>query len=226
MFYLIAIVLFILSTAIFMYIALILLQIALLCHKWKAAAFIMLAILVALGGIGGFYGVSEYADYKTKRAIVDLGGTITLIETVDEFRYFETTFPKATDETLAQLSVLRSFTVSDYLSSLDFSGSQVTDQGMRYLQSIPSLTTLSLDNTTIGDAGLKTLAQTGSIRHLSVAHTKVTNAGILYFASHNKHLQFLDVTGAQVTEQDVKQLKTLLPEIRIRCDQFTRIIIE
>src|SRR5262245_47605707 len=67
---------------------------------------------------------------------------------------------------LAQLSGLR---------SLDLSGTQITDAGLKPLH---GLTALSFRNTAVSDAGLTAVANFAELRSLNAAGTKITDAGM------------------------------------------------
>ncbi len=91
---------------------------------------------------------------------------------------------------------------------LSFTGTQVTDEGLKGLAGLKSLQVLYLAGTQVTDAGLKELAMLKSLQVLDLYKTQVTDAGLKELAAL-KNLQFLDLNRTQITDVGLKDLAGL-----------------
>jgi hypothetical protein len=141
---------------------------------------------------------------------------------------------KLSDEGLKSLAGLRS------LRSLHLDRTKVTDKGLKHLAGLRALQTLDLEFTAVGE-GLKDLAGLESLQTLNLAQTqvtdkalkdlialkslkslnlcaglrgRVTDAGLKELAGC-KSLQRLDLTGQNVTEAGVAELRKALPKLAV-----------
>ncbi len=107
------------------------------------------------------------------------------------------------------------------LDSLDLSGTQITDTGLKSINSI-RLRALDLSKTKISDAGLKRLCDNygvgGNIAVLSLSRTDITDAGV-QFLGQMKRLRELRVDETKMTNQGIEKLRILLPQCKIQCEQ-------
>ena len=94
------------------------------------------------------------------------------------------------------------------LQTLDLTGRQVTDAGLKELAGLMSLQGLNLSRTRVTDAGLKELAGLMSLQRLDLRGTRVTDAGLKELAGL-KSLQSLDLGDTQVTDAGLKELAGL-----------------
>ena len=60
------------------------------------------------------------------------------------------------------------------LKTLSLFGTYITDEGLRDLAEIPTLTLLTLDYTAVTDAGIAHLARSPNLGSLRVTHTKIS----------------------------------------------------
>ena len=63
-------------------------------------------------------------------------------------------------------------------TSLDLSGTQVTDAGLKSLEPLDKLTSLDLQSTQVTDEGLKALVALPKLTSLKLAQTRVTAKGV------------------------------------------------
>ncbi|MEQ8790271.1 MAG: hypothetical protein RIC55_28505 [Pirellulaceae bacterium] len=111
---------------------------------------------------------------------------LTVLPRLEELRVVYLSSTGVSDRGLAHLAQL------EHLEEINLSQCKgVTDSGMNALRKSKSLTQLNLTGTRVGDAGLKTLAAMPQLKELYLH-------------------------GTLVTEQGVKQLRTSLPDCRVR----------
>src|SRR5262249_47302844 len=92
--------------------------------------------------------------------------------------------------------------------AVNFSGTAVTDAGLKELKELKSLRELDLGGTAITDAGLKELKELKGLRELHLSGTAVTDAGLKELKELNR-LQWLDLGNTKVTDAGLKELKEL-----------------
>jgi Leucine-rich repeat (LRR) protein len=79
-----------------------------------------------------------------------------------------------TDEGLVEVASLPA------LEKLDLSGTKVTDAGLAHLANLPALRDLNLASTAVTDAGLAQLARLPGLSNLTLVATKITDAGLAH----------------------------------------------
>ncbi|MFN8582947.1 MAG: c-type cytochrome domain-containing protein, partial [Gemmatimonadaceae bacterium] len=104
--------------------------------------------------------------------------------------------------------------VSEQITWLDLSGTQVTDAGLVTLARMPNLTRLSLGNTTVGDAGLQHLAGLAHLEYLNLYGTRVSDSGLGALRAL-VGLRVLYISGTQVTLGGQASLQGNLPHLRV-----------
>jgi len=113
------------------------------------------------------------------------------------------------DDALAEL-----VPVADQVTSLDLTGSSVTDAGLAQLEGCEHLEFLVLRDTRIGDAALETLAALPALERLNLVGTNVTDAGAARLAEAPK-LRRVYVWSSKVTPAGVEALRTERPELEV-----------
>ncbi len=134
--------------------------------------------------------------------------------------------PEVTDENLIHL---RAF---PRLRHLLLDGTQVTDDGIRHLESLTSLELLSLNHLKITDRGLVHLRPLTGIRWLDLGGTRVEGTGLAYLEKwtkleslslcstsirdeelarlqHFTSLQYLELGGTRISDAGIKHLKRM-----------------
>jgi internalin A len=91
------------------------------------------------------------------------------------------------------------------VTGLHLNGSQVTDDGLSFLEGIDNIGHINLEGTAVTDAGLNHLRKMTHLGLLIVTNTKVTDAGI---ASLKKSLPHLRVTHLSRAESDSEKAIT------------------
>lgn len=131
------------------------------------------------------------------------------------------------------------------LEKISFERTGVGNDGMEHLQDLKHLQELEFRLTNIGDTGLQYLAGLVNLRKLSIGETKVSDDGLVYLKGltrlehlilrgqgkrisdaglahlHElKNLQILDLgLGSKVTEEGIRAIKQVLPEIEVVWNQ-------
>ncbi len=100
---------------------------------------------------------------------------------------------------------LRTLQILPKLESLTLSETQVTDAGLPLLRALPKLAELSLNNTNVTGSGLEGLK---TLETLCLTHTRITDEQMAYIARMPK-LRSLDLTSAQVTDAIGPIIKTM-----------------
>jgi mono/diheme cytochrome c family protein len=115
----------------------------------------------------------------------------------------------AGDDDLALLAGLETV-----LSSLDLSGTAVTDGGLLALTGFKQIERLHLENTAVGDAGLAHLSDLKALTYLNLYGTAVTDAGLQQLAELGS-LRKLFLWQTAVTDAGAEELQLQLPELAI-----------
>jgi Leucine-rich repeat (LRR) protein len=84
---------------------------------------------------------------------------------------------------------------NDRVVELDMGATEVTDEGLHQLPSLPNLVQLNLESTKITDMGLRHLASISKLERLTVTRTQITDKGL----AHLEGLTRLKVLGLQET---------------------------
>lgn len=101
------------------------------------------------------------------------------------------------------------------LVGLDASGSEISDRGLRELESVrPQLRLLDLSFTRATDEGLKSVASQSELRHLSLIKCRVTDSATASLSRLRK-LRELYLAKTAISPQAVDELKRTLPACRI-----------
>ena len=115
-----------------------------------------------------------------------------------------------TDEGIRHIAEL------DSLSDLFLSYSRITDEGLGLLQQSSTLERLWLEGTAVTDTGIETFKNMPSLQRVGLAKTRVTDAGL----EHLKQLRALtivDVTQCrQLTPLAIEGLRAALPNCEVR----------
>ncbi len=93
------------------------------------------------------------------------------------------------------LSYVAELSKPEALRMLNLAGTQVTDEGLKYLEGLKGLETLDISDTNITDEGLKHLEKLSSLRDLRIGDTKVTNEGLADLVAGLPSLDVLNVAG-------------------------------
>jgi internalin A len=110
---------------------------------------------------------------------------------------------------------IKMFATFKNLTGLDFSGSELTDEGLREVAKLKSLTSLGLAGTEVRDAQLKELVPLSNLTKLDLAFCPLlTDAGMKELTAL-KTLVNLNVSATKVTDSGVKELQTVLPNCKI-----------
>lgn len=97
------------------------------------------------------------------------------------------------------------------VESLSLSGTKVTNDGLKELAELKSLTTLDLGSTSVTDAGLQDLAALQRLTNLDLAFTKVTDAGLQKLSAF-KNLRQLKLGDTKTTAAGRQRLQEALPK--------------
>ena len=100
------------------------------------------------------------------------------------------------------------------LQTLDISGTQVTDAGLKELALLKGLRKLRISAMPLTDAGLGVLKELKDLEYLDLNATKVTDKGVKDLAAL-KTLKQLLLLGSEVTDKGFNELKASLPDCQI-----------
>ena len=103
----------------------------------------------------------------------------------------------------ANLSVLTK------VSSVDLSGTNVTDEGLAHLKPLIRLSELNLAHTQITDSGLAHLGGLTNLSVLDASNTKITDAGLVHLTGL-KSLSKLNLAETQITDAGLARLRLLM----------------
>ena len=110
----------------------------------------------------------------------------------------------------AGLEPLKDLTALQYL----YIEGPVTDAGLKHLNGLSDLQSLSLDSTNVTDAGLEHLKGLTTLKKLRLDTPRITDAGREHLKGLT-NLQLLDLSGTNVTDEGVKKLQQALPNCKI-----------
>ncbi|MHC4400192.1 MAG: leucine-rich repeat domain-containing protein [Planctomycetota bacterium] len=143
------------------------------------------------------------------------GGVIDVRRFASQVRFLYLRESNLSDEGLIQVSQLSQVEV------LDLSDTAITDAGLAYLKRMPKLERLDLSNTRITDAGLNHLIECPSLTAIRLQETEVTYAGVQTLG-RLPPLRELDLFRTGLSAAQFKQLRTLLPTVKIHPLRFGR----
>jgi hypothetical protein len=108
-----------------------------------------------------------------------------------------------TDKGVSYLSALKK------LVSIDLGSTNLTDKCMHDIAAMPRLSRINLDHTNIGDPGLEILAANPRIQYLSLLDTKISAAGVESLLNFPK-LRFLNLSGIKLDKKSLEEICRLL----------------
>ena len=113
------------------------------------------------------------------------------------------------DKDVDQLSA-----VSNNISHLDLSRTQVTDQSLGFVKKLKNLTWLGLRNTKVTDSGIKQLKDARFLRYLNLSGTEVSDRSIDTLAGL-KDIEEIYLWNSKVSESGANSLRKALPNAKI-----------
>ncbi|MDA1274523.1 MAG: hypothetical protein O2960_10805 [Verrucomicrobia bacterium] len=125
--------------------------------------------------------------------------------------------PKPTEAELAAIAALEAIGVSARPIAMNVGwreanfyllGTNVTDESLAPLKSVPSLMHVNLANTGITDAGLASVSGLVNLRRLHLEKTSVTDAGLPHLQAL-VNLRYLNLYGTSVSDAGLENLKGL-----------------
>jgi internalin A len=84
--------------------------------------------------------------------------------------------------------------------AMRLAGQPITDEGLKVLREVASLTELDLSGTSVSDVGVKELKEMPALEHLNLRDTRVTNKGLASLLE-NKKLKRIDVAAKLVDDE-------------------------
>lgn len=96
----------------------------------------------------------------------------------------------------------------DSVTSLDLSGSVITDAGLALLKEFPNLRSINLQNAKISADGVANLAKVPSLKSLNLSGVEMTDRGFEHLGSMLK-LEKLSLSSTGMTDQHMEQLRSL-----------------
>jgi len=105
----------------------------------------------------------------------------------------------------------------DSLTNLLMPRAEVSDDGVRHLGTLVELVYVDLSDTLVGDDGMRVLANLTSLEAIHLDRTRVTDEGIQELA-RLPQLTWLTLDGTRVTEEGVRRFKrcAVNPRIKVR----------
>jgi internalin A len=153
--------------------------------------------------------VIEFTEFRPENvtyAYLDRDrGAAAKIKTLGQFKNLQRVFignSGATDEEVRVLSGMQSVT------ELHASGNPITDAALHDIARMSRLKVLELTGARITDAGLRALAKLQSLEHLELNNTQITNAGLVEIAKL-KNLRRLGIANTNVTVEGLAALRGL-----------------
>ncbi len=95
------------------------------------------------------------------------------------------------------------------VSSVDLSGTDVTDEGLAHLKPLIRLSELNLGDTQITDSGLAHLGGLTNLSILDASNTKITDAGLVHLRGLRR-LSELNLARTQITDAGLARLRHLM----------------
>ncbi len=116
------------------------------------------------------------------------------------------------DRNLELLSGLES-----QLLRVNFSRTEITDEGLEQLSRMDKLEQLRLSSPRITDAGLACLRRLDHLRFLHLIDMPITDAGLEHLHAL-KSLESLYLDGTKVTDDGIERLVAALPQVHLHID--------
>lgn len=206
----------------------------------------MTALLVLVFAVPTYWMIGSWRQSRSQQRVAarieELGGSVAWGGDGIGFkrlgggyvRWVDLNGTDATDNDFAQLKLLTE------LHALSANGTRITDEGLRYLGDLPRLNVLNLHGTHIGDAGVAHLRNLTSLEYLHLSDTQITDAALAHLASMDQlnrlkldHTRItdkglrqlgkmtrpdaiLDLSGTQVTDAGIAELKKEAPNWHVR----------
>jgi hypothetical protein len=117
-----------------------------------------------------------------------------------------------TDDDLSQLDGLE-----DRLARVNFSRTEITNQGLARLCQFPHLMQLRLASTHLDDHGMASLADLKELRHLHLIDAPITDAGLEHLYGLT-NLESLYLDRPQASDEGLGELVAALPGVHIHID--------
>ena len=105
------------------------------------------------------------------------------------------------------------------LQELSLFGTQISNDGIHFLDSLPDLHTLDVGETNLDDRSVPTICQLSRLRNLGLFDTKISDSG-LSDLSGMSDLQSIEIGKTLVTEKGVAQFKLSLPNCIVEHDVY------
>ena len=141
-----------------------------------------------------------------------MGKKVALIEVAGEF--FKSKRKHFAFETLyKQVDKMKEFkklTLFSSLESVSLNGTNINDEGLKYLNTCNSINNLNLTFTSISDKGIAHLISLSKLEYLRLKETNITTKGLLNL--NNKSLEELFLSDAS-SQEDIINLKHLSRKI-------------
>ena len=181
----------------------------------KRYPLVLLTILVTLGAFSSRGAAEEEGEISAEaqtaiQAIEELGGSVRQIAAnVDERDVaFHLGGTELTDDGLQHVRSV------PQIVWLNLRGTKITDAGLEHLKEIETLRRLHLEKTAVGDAGLEHLKGLSNLEYLNLYGTKVTDAGLAHLEGLT-NLKKLYLWQTEVTDEGVDKLATVLADVEI-----------
>jgi hypothetical protein len=107
--------------------------------------------------------------------------------------------------------------LEDKLERINFSHSEITDEGLARLCRFPLLTQLRLASSRVDDAGLAALAELKHLRHLHLIDVPLTDAGLEHLHAL-KNLESLYLDHTRASDEGIGRLVQALPGVHLHID--------
>jgi hypothetical protein len=111
---------------------------------------------------------------------------------------------------------LKPLTTVPKLTQLTLRKCRITDKAATHLVSLQKVTALNLSETQFGDEGIKGLVDMPALTELTLIGNPVTDEGLEHL--HNSKLTLLNVQRTKVTAEGIRKLKTANPTLNVLSD--------
>jgi hypothetical protein len=99
---------------------------------------------------------------------------------------------------------------SDAFYSLDFSGSSLSDEGLKHIEHFSELRELDLSDTSVTDLGIKSLSGLSKLKKVWLDNTRVTDKGLEELANH-RELEKVSLIGTRIDGPAAQSLLKVFP---------------
>lgn len=162
----------------------------------------------------GNAGLEKIAGLKQLRSLDLSGSRITdeglkYLEGLTQLDSLDLANTRVSDAGLIHVGELYS------LISLDLMNTEVSNSGLAYLKRLVKLQCLYLSGTAIDDAGLGQIGLHNEMQILNLSWTEVSDEGLSQLGNLTR-CGFMTLRGTRVTDDGVRELRTALPNCRVR----------